>query len=169
MEPTPDEVALRLANNAATELVTRLRARLQEVMKAEGPAAAARVCADEGLGLTALVGGEHGASVGRASIRLRNPAATPPAWVGEWLLAQGVRSADGVTGVAQVVDADGHRVARVIRPIAVEEPCLACHGAPDALAPGVREVLAERYPQDNATGYAVGDLRGALWAEVVVR
>lgn len=26
--------------------------------------------------------------------------------------------------------------------------------------------LAARYPDDAATGYALGDLRGVLWAEV---
>lgn len=168
-EPTPDELGLKVANAAATELVTRLRARLQEEMKAKGPVAAATVCADEAQGLTALVGGEMGASVGRSSIKLRNPASAPPPWVGEWLVAQGVRSAEGVTGIEAVVDAGGHRVARVLRPIVVEEPCLKCHGAADALAPGVPELLAARYPNDNATGYAVGDLRGALWAEVEVK
>ena len=44
--------------------------------------------------------------------------------------------------------------------------CLACHGAPEQIPAEVAAILAERYPDDQATGYAVGDLRGALWAEV---
>jgi len=32
----------------------------------------------------------------------------------------------------------------------------------------VTERLASKFPDDQATGYALGDLRGALWAEVAV-
>ena len=42
--------------------------------------------------------------------------------------------------------------------------CLACHGS--EVSPEVREAIAARYPGDRATGFAVGDLRGALWVEV---
>jgi hypothetical protein len=43
---------------------------------------------------------------------------------------------------------------------------LACHGPEEALQPEVRAALDQRYPEDRATGYAAGDLRGAFWAEV---
>ena len=59
-------------------------------------------------------------------------------------------------------------VARVLQPIVIAEPCLACHGAAETIAPAVTEVLAARYPNDRATGYALGDMRGAAWAEVAV-
>lgn len=56
----------------------------------------------------------------------------------------------------------------MIHPIAIEAPCLACHGPADGLAPEIRAKLTAAYPQDPATGYALGDLRGALWAEAPV-
>jgi hypothetical protein len=40
--------------------------------------------------------------------------------------------------------------------------CLNCHGAPADLSPAVKARLAERYPNDKATGYAVGQIRGAM-------
>ncbi|HOZ08599.1 MAG TPA: DUF3365 domain-containing protein, partial [candidate division Zixibacteria bacterium] len=46
------------------------------------------------------------------------------------------------------------------RPIRIGGLCLSCHGTPDQLAAGVAERLAEVYPGDQATGYAVGELRG---------
>ena len=55
---------------------------------------------------------------------------------------------------------------RMMRGIATEPGCLACHGQ-DVAAP-VREAILARYPDDRATGFAVGDLRGALWVEVPV-
>jgi len=52
----------------------------------------------------------------------------------------------------------------MMRSIATEPGCLACHGS--EVAEPVRAAIAERYPDDHATGFAVGDLRGALWVEV---
>jgi hypothetical protein len=38
--------------------------------------------------------------------------------------------------------------------------CLECHGA--TLASGAHDVLAELYPEDCATGFSEGDIRGAF-------
>ena len=40
--------------------------------------------------------------------------------------------------------------------------CLTCHGLDDTLEPEVRHRLAELYPDDAATGFSRGDLRGAF-------
>jgi hypothetical protein len=53
---------------------------------------------------------------------------------------------------------------RMARGIETEPACLACHGS--QIGPEVAAVLAEHYPRDRATGFAVGDLRGLLWVEV---
>jgi len=158
---TPD-AALAAANAAADRLGSTLRARLLLAMTEGGPAAAVRVCADEAQALTAAAATESGARVGRSSLRLRNAADGPPDWVAAWLTEAGERPAAGAAGVSQA--SDGH--ARVLRPIAIEAPCLSCHGEPASISPEVAAVLHERYPDDRATGYALGDLRGALWAEV---
>lgn len=164
--PAPDSTAeagaLQRANAAADALGRTLRGRLLAAMSEGGPPAAMNVCADAAQGMAADVAREHGARVGRSSLRLRNPANEAPPWVAEWLAAQGERPAAGASGFERIED--GH--ARVLRPIAVEGPCVNCHGPSDAIAPDVAAILRERYPDDRATGYAAGDLRGALWAEV---
>jgi len=38
--------------------------------------------------------------------------------------------------------------------------CATCHGM--TLAPPVAEAVAARYPEDDATGFGVGELRGAF-------
>ena len=144
--PTPEEAALAVANAAADDLGRTLRTRLLAAMAEGGPARAAEVCANEAPSLTAEVAARHGARVGRGSLRMRGSAA-PPDWAQAWLEEQGERPAAGATGFARVEG--GH--ARVLRPITVEGPCLACHGA--SPAPEVATLLAERYPGDRATGY----------------
>jgi hypothetical protein len=43
---------------------------------------------------------------------------------------------------------------------------MACHGPSDSLAPDVADALALHYPDDRATGFTEGDLRGWFWVEV---
>lgn len=160
-----DEALLARADSAAVRLSTTLKERLVAAIRSEGPAAAAEVCSRQAPEIVATLRRDTGVTVGRSSLRLRSPADAAPSWVDGWLRAQGERPAAGVTGL-RVVEGDR---ARVLRPIAIEGPCVLCHGAPEAIPAEVRAVLAARYPDDRATGYRVGDLRGALWAEATRR
>lgn len=162
--PEANAQALAQADEAATTLGRTLKARLQAALP-QGVEQAMSVCADEAQAMGAKVAAEQEAKVGRSSLRVRNPKNEGPDWVRAWLQAQGERPAAGVEGFARIEETASGPVARVLKPIAVEPACVLCHGAPESLAPEVKEILAERYPQDRATGYQVGDLRGALWAE----
>ncbi|GEM_PF-227062 len=167
--PSASQEALRRAEATAQELAGTLKTNLVAAMSEQGPEAAARYCSVGAQGLTAGIADARGVSVGRSSLRLRNPTNAGPAWVEAWLAQQGERAADGVETVGRVDTLpDGSQVARVIKPLAIGGPCVVCHGPAESLAPGVRAVLLDRYPGDAATGYSIGDLRGALWAEAAV-
>jgi hypothetical protein len=47
-----------------------------------------------------------------------------------------------------------------MKAIPTAKVCLACHGS--AITPEVTAALDEAYPQDQARGYAEGDIRGAF-------
>ncbi|MCB9539757.1 MAG: DUF3365 domain-containing protein, partial [Myxococcales bacterium] len=51
-----------------------------------------------------------------------------------------------------------------IEPLYVLPLCTQCHG--QDLTEGVKSKLATLYPTDQATGYAPGDFRGVVWAEL---
>lgn len=162
------EAALARADAAATKLGATLRAKLGEALARGGPAAAVDVCSGQAQAIRGDVARDFGVAVGRSSLRLRTPADAPPDWVAEWLRATGERKAEGAVGVRAVVDTPRGKVARVLRPIVVEAPCLACHGDAAALDPAVKATLVAKYPTDTATGYREGELRGALWAEALL-
>lgn len=166
---TAEAQALERTRGAAKQLGGTLKSRLREAMGEGGPQRAIDVCAGEAQALTERVAEETGVQVGRSSLRLRNPDNAAPDWVETWLREKGDRPAQGVKGVARVDDVDGEKRARVIKPIAVEGPCVSCHGPRENLPDSVVQVLEREYPQDQAVGYAAGDLRGALWAEAPVR
>jgi hypothetical protein len=96
--------------------------------------------------------------VGRTSHRLRNPANAPRPWMEPLLAAYRAAPERAPRAVAIGAGRVGY-----VEPITVKPMCLACHGS--ELAPGVRARLAELYPEDRATGFAVGDFRGLFWAE----
>lgn len=181
LSPVPDRVreapdatnavlqaALDQAEDAARWLAGVLKGRLVGAMAEGGPASAADLCSTEAHAITDGANQRGDARVGRSSLRLRNPNNAGPDWVQAWLITQGERPAAGVEPVRRIDTVAGVQLARVIIPLAVEAPCLACHGVKSALDPDVTLALVQRYPEDQATGYALGDLRGALWAEVPV-
>jgi hypothetical protein len=167
-DDTVEAAARQRAERAAKQLGSTLLRELMQALANGEPATALEVCSTRAPAISAEVGESSGVIVGRSSLRLRNPGNAAPTWVRSWLDEQGERPAAGVTGFTRVDETPNGKVARFLAPIVVEGPCLNCHGARDTLTPRVVALLDERYPQDAATGYAAGDLRGALWAEAVV-
>jgi mono/diheme cytochrome c family protein len=60
----------------------------------------------------------------------------------------------------RLVERDGETYVHYMRAIPTLDACLTCHGSD--LAPEVAAKIAEVYPGDEATGFEVGDLRGAF-------
>lgn len=167
LEAAPPELqpAIAQADGAIGALQQRLGKKLMDELGRGGPPAAVRVCRDEAQTLSSAVATDKGLAVGRTSARLRNPRNAPPAWAQDFIAAsEGKRAAE-----AQAVVVDlGARVG-VLRPIPVGAVCLSCHGPSEALAPEVAAELRQGYPEDHATGFREGDLRGFFWAEAPKR
>jgi hypothetical protein len=63
----------------------------------------------------------------------------------------------------------GRETLRYLKPLVAGTMCLTCHGQKAAIPPGVQAVLAREYPDDRATGYSAGDVRGAVSVRVPLR
>lgn len=161
--PAPLKPAAARATEGFQSLAKTLQGRLQKALADGGPVEAISVCRVEAPKLTAGVSREKGLLLGRTSTRLRNPANAPRAWVQPYLAAWGDRPA--AEAPVEVVDLGEGRVG-VIGPIPAGPLCLTCHGDPKAMSTGLRDALRRSYPQDRATGFSAGDLRGVFWAEV---
>lgn len=163
-----EKAALERAGMGARVLGNTLGMELSNALKSGSVPDAFTMCASNAQAMTKRIGEEEGATVGRSSLRLRNPANAGPDWVTAWLEEQGERSVNQTEGFERVDSTPEGKFARVIKPIGIKPECLNCHGPADNLATEVAAKLAEHYPNDAATGYSVGDLRGAIWAEVKV-
>ncbi|TXI32827.1 MAG: DUF3365 domain-containing protein [Ottowia sp.] len=165
-----NDADLARAQAAGQAFSGQLRGELQAAMAVGGPVAAVDVCHTRAPRIAEAVMAEHGVQLGRVALPGRNR--HPDHAAGDWKLATLQAFQQAVDGgapaaeqVAVVADGLPDGVAlRMMRGIATEPPCLACHGS--EVAEPVRAAIAQHYPGDHATGFAVGDLRGALWVEV---
>lgn len=136
-----------------------LMAALAAGMAGGGPAAAIDACRIEAPAI-AERRSRDGVRMGRSSHRLRNPANAGPRWV--TAIIDDYLSHPELLG-PRVVELDDGR-AGYVEPIRLQAMCLVCHG--ETIEPGLAQTFEERYPDDRATGFAVGDLRGVFWVEL---
>lgn len=163
-EPVPLPQDQIRAQAAMADLGQRLKSALVARMQAQGPLAAVDFCHVQAPLIAAEVTAEHGIAVGRTALRLRNPANAPTAWQ-EATLTRFLREAEAgaPAGGLLHVERDEESL-RLARGIATEGPCQICHGS--NIAEPIRAAIIARYPEDAATGFSEGDLRGLIWAEV---
>ena len=106
---------------------------------------------------------QTGWKIKRVSLKARNEArATPDAWEKDALEDFDKRAAAGEPP-AQLEK--GEKVGneyRYVKALPVQPLCLSCHGPADQLSPAVKSVLGKHYPNDRATGYSAGQIRGAI-------
>ncbi len=146
-----------VAEQAKDALFAKLSARLAEVMQSSGAAAAIDVCSNEALKIAGTIGEEHGVSIGRTSFKLRNPANRPRDWVKPFV--------DKRSDTPQFLPLDNGNLGALF-PIHLKVKCLMCHGHPDDILDEVKSELTKRYPNDEATGFKLDELRGWFWVEV---
>lgn len=158
------------AQAAAKDFSGRLQSALRHRMADGGPVAAIDFCQQQAPRIAEAVATEHGVRLGRVAVpgRQRNPGNIASGWQADALAALQAQHAEGsAAGELAWRQSDGlpqDVSLRMMRGIEVQSGCLACHGT--QLAEPVRQAIARHYPDDAATGFSAGDLRGALWLEV---
>lgn len=158
-ETGPDAITLRYQQE--------LGGQLKAAMQGGGPVAAIGICKELAPAIATRLSQETGWQVRRIGTRVRNPElGLPDAWEQERLAEFASRMAAGESPEAlglraTVEEADG-RVERYLRAIPTQAACLACHGDPADQPEALRAALAHHYPHDGATGYQLGELRGAF-------
>lgn len=158
-----DDAMLGEARKVATMLPPKLLAALQEEIGKSGPEGAILVCKDMAPKMAGEISRETGWKIKRVSLKPRNEArAIPDAWEKAALEDFDKRAAAGEPP-AQLEK--GEKVGneyRYVKALPVQPLCLSCHGPTDQLSPAVKAALGEHYPNDRATGYSVGQIRGAI-------
>ena len=157
---------LEESRKTAQEFMQKLGGTLKEQLQAGGPEQAVAVCKQVAPALAAEYSGE-GRVVKRVSLKPRNATlGTPDAWEERWLqsfdtqLLQGKAVAE--MEKSEVVQSADGRWHRYMKAIPTQQMCLQCHGQDYQIPAGVKALLAKEYPNDRATGYSAGMVRGAI-------
>ena len=141
-----------------------LKGELKAAMKAGGPTNAIKVCNEKAMDITLNASKTSGVELSRTSLRIRNPLNKPEAWEKAVLLDFDKRKNNGESPkkmeFSEIVNVNGKKQFRYMKAMGVAQPCLHCHG--EKVLPAVTEKLSQLYPDDKATGYKKGDIRGAI-------
>ena len=158
-----DDAMLGEARKVASELPPKLLAVLKGEIEKSGPEGAIPVCKDMAPKMGGEVFKQTGWKIKRGSLKVRNEArAIPDDWEKAALEDFDKRAAAGESP-AQLEK--GEKIGneyRYVKALPVQPLCLNCHGPVDQISPAVKAVLDQHYPNDRATGYSVGQIRGAI-------
>ena len=161
----PDWVSEARAKSA--QLGSQLISALTEALSEQGPAGGVRVCNVQAPEIAESISGDR-FDVARTALRVRNPANTPDDWETSVLhrFENNIKQGADPAGLEawQIETIDGERVGRYMKAIPTGPQCVVCHG--NSIAPELAETIDRLYPEDQATGFAPGDLRGAFTVTV---
>ena len=167
-EPAPIAIdvdsELEKAKAAIGIFAAALQAELKLAMKEGGPVNAIGVCNTKAPPITQAIAMEQGLKLSRVSLRNRNPANAPEDWQMAVLQSFENRKDEGEDPASlswhEIANVDGRQQFRFMKAIPTAPLCLQCHGS--AITQEVEARLNELYPQDQATGFEAGDIRGAF-------
>jgi hypothetical protein len=159
-----DGATIAEARSLAEGFMTELKQALTEAIEEGGPANAIGVCSRAAPGIATELSVDSGWAVGRTALRVRNPRNAPSPEERAVLLrfqerAQAGEDMASLEHVAIEGEGDG-RYVHYMKAIPTAAVCTTCHGSD--IEPGLLETIRATYPQDAATGFEIGELRGAF-------
>lgn len=154
-----------LLQEEAEKIVRRfagtLKPQLIQAMQKGGPVQAIEVCSQTAPQIAQQLSESTGWQVKRVSLKPRNAnTATPDPWEESILTSFDQRRAKGEEIAALTATVLNPSEFRYMKAQGTQPLCLNCHG--DNLSPEVKRALQQHYPNDSATGYREGQVRGAF-------
>lgn len=158
-----DAALLDEARKVSVMLPPKLLVALKEEMSKSGPEGAIPVCKDMAPKMAGEISQQSGWKIKRVSLKARNDArAIPDAWERAALEDFDRRAAAGEPPEKLEKGEKVGSEYRYVKALPVQALCLSCHGSAEQISPAVKSVLGQHYPKDLATGYSIGQIRGAI-------
>ncbi len=146
------------------EFANVLKGEFQNALKKGGPTEAIFVCSTKAPAIANKISRQTGWMVRRVSLKVRNPLDRSDEFesINLQIFESTAHEKDQQSEIAQIIQVGGRKEFRYMKVIKIAPPCLKCHGPLDKITPEIKDILKENYPHDQATGYKVGDVRGAF-------
>ena len=160
-----DEQQQQLLQHEAVQIIKQfastLKPRLKQALHEGEPAHAIEICSKEAPRITKQLSESTHWSVKRVSLKPRNHnSAIPDRWERKVLHRFDKSRAAGADATTLTASHVENGRFRFMKAQPVEQLCLLCHGA--EISTNIAAALKKHYPQDRATGYKPGDIRGAF-------
>ena len=163
-ETAPADQATLEARKLVQIFAGSLKSTLISAMQEGGPVAAISACKTEAPSIANDLSKTTGWQIARTSLKIRNSNNTPDAWERTVLeqFEQGRLAGESIDSMeyAALTNEGDEPVFRYMKAIPTQAVCLACHGS--HLDTALQHKLDELYPDDTATGFSPGDIRGAF-------
>lgn len=144
----------------AKDFIGTLKPFLKEAITEKGPMHAIAVCSVEAPKIAQSLGELSGWEIKRVSLKARNPNAKPDEWEAKQLaLFDKLQQQGAKTQSLNAWSLEKNRF-RYMQAQTTQGLCLTCHGK--NVATDIKKALASYYPNDKATGYTLGEVRGAI-------
>lgn len=145
----------------------KLGGELKQAISQGGADGAIGVCRNVAPQIAGELSLKNGWKVSRVSLKARNTMlGVPDAWEQRVLAEFDARALRGDDPAklefAEVVTEPAGQYFRYMKALPVQSLCLGCHGGTTDVSPAVKAKLSAEYPHDKATGYAPGQIRGAI-------
>lgn len=149
--------AMTIVNKFAGTLKPQLKAALES----GGPVKAIEICSNQAPDIARKLSIESGWDIKRVSLKARNHhSAEPDAWETNVLQQFNERQVMGESAKKIMYSEIIAGEFRFMKAQGVEAICMTCHG--EKISASVSEALKRHYPDDMATGYSLGQIRGAF-------
>ena len=155
------------ANSAIKTYQTRLKSELKEAIRNGGPKAAISICSEKASQIAQETSEEFGLSIGRTSLKLRNPTNKADDWELAMLNQFKVRKKQGVSLASMEASYQDDTIFRYMKAIPMNGMCANCHGT--NVNPKLYKHIKEYYPDDQAIGLKPGDTRVAFTVSIPIR
>lgn len=159
------------AQSAIKEFGTTLKASLTAAMKSGGSVEAINVCNRVAPTIASELSKKYGMQIARTSLKVRNPDNAADDWETHVLndFEQRKNQDEPINSLSfkAIEDSEQGQTMRMMKAIATDKVCLICHGT--NISDKTQAVLDEFYPNDQATGYKLGDIRGAFTVQKALK
>ena len=164
------EQALHEARKVSAELAEKVRGLLLQEIERGGFENAARVCSELAQAITQQFNKRTGYYARRVSLRYRNPKNIPDDYERRKLeeldfLNREKRLENEYVAVVKEGDRE---YLRYMKPLVAIPLCLVCHGPEENIPLEIKAILVEKYPNDRATGFLGGDVRGTISVKIAL-
>lgn len=152
------------ANQAIKEFAETLKDALMLSLQTDGSVKTIGVCKDIAPRVAKQVADKYQLDIRRTALKVRNPDNTADDWEKSVLREFENRLENGETikklRFSEQVETDGVKQWRVMKAIGTDLVCVSCHG--EKIPEQIQVELNKLYPEDQATGFSVGSVRGAF-------